>query len=322
MLKTRSVKRGSFTIAGVTTAGQAGEINYADVWQKQYGPMDAQLKPLSSDDGRYGASFYEGDHIIYIAGVAVADLTELPAGIEKHELPAAEYAVFECTLANMEATVQEAYGQWFNSSDVEPDHSAVGFEYYPPYSGSGEMRVEVYIPVKNKEAAAAISEGSTMSVFEAVANRRSIRKFKSDVMPEEALRRILQAGILAPSGMNRQPWKLYVVQGEKRAEMTARLMEGLANREKEGKNTGGARHSFEVMAQAPVTVFIFRPGQAAVWPEEVMPRYSTDVVDVQSVGAAIENMLLAAQELGVGSLWVCDVFSAGEELSNWLGEPS
>jgi len=33
-------------------------------------------------------------------------------------------------------------------------------------------------------------------------------------------------------------------------------------------------------------------------------------VDVQSIGAAIQNMLLAALELGVGSLWICDVFYA------------
>ncbi len=45
-----------------------------------------------------------------------------------------------------------------------------------------------------------------------------------------------------------------------------------------------------------------------------------DVVNIQSIGAAIQNMLLAAVELGIGSLWVCDVFYAYEELCEWLGE--
>jgi len=45
-----------------------------------------------------------------------------------------------------------------------------------------------------------------------------------------------------------------------------------------------------------------------------------DVLDIQSIGAAIQNMLLAAQELGLGSLWICDVFIAYEELCHWLGE--
>ncbi len=44
-----------------------------------------------------------------------------------------------------------------------------------------------------------------------------------------------------------------------------------------------------------------------------------DVVDIQSIGASIQNMLLAAQDLGIGSLWMCDVFYAYEELSAWLG---
>jgi nitroreductase len=45
-----------------------------------------------------------------------------------------------------------------------------------------------------------------------------------------------------------------------------------------------------------------------------------DVVDVQSIGAAIQNMLLAAQESGLGSLWMCDVFYAYKELCAWLGQ--
>ena len=44
-----------------------------------------------------------------------------------------------------------------------------------------------------------------------------------------------------------------------------------------------------------------------------------DVVDIQSVGAAIQNMLLAAQDLGLGSLWICDVFYAYEQLSSLAG---
>jgi nitroreductase len=73
------------------------------------------------------------------------------------------------------------------------------------------MRVEIYIPVKPKEPAPTRQDGASMKVFEAIANRRSIRKFKRNPVPEGDIRRILQAGILAPSGKNRQPWKFYVV---------------------------------------------------------------------------------------------------------------
>ena len=43
-------------------------------------------------------------------------------------------------------------------------------------------------------------------------------------------------------------------------------------------------------------------------------------MNVQSVGAAIQNMCLAAHALGLGSLWICDVLFAYEELTAWLGQ--
>ncbi len=159
-----------------------------------------------------------------------------------------------------------------------------------------------------------------MSVFDLISSRRSIRKYKADPIPEESLRKILQAGILAPSGNNRQTWKFYVVQGEKRAEMIDRLKEGLDNRVKEGEDIAGAKHSFDIMAEAPVTVFVFRPNRTAPWLAGSQRQHFSDVVDVQSVGACIQNMLLMAEELGIGSLWICDVFSAYQELCDWLGE--
>lgn len=42
---------------------------------------------------------------------------------------------------------------------------------------------------------------------------------------------------------------------------------------------------------------------------------------LQSTGAAIQTMLLAAQDLGLGSLWICDVLYASTEILAWLGHP-
>lgn len=161
-----------------------------------------------------------------------------------------------------------------------------------------------------------------MSVYDLISNRRSIRKFKNDPIPQDVLQKILQAGILAPSGMNRQPWNFYVVQGSRHDEMIACLNDGLEKHRIAGENVSGAKHSFEVMAHAPVNVFIYRPNRSAPWLTDSENQYYRDLVDVQSVGAAIQNMVLEAQELGIGSLWVCDVFDAFDEISQWLGESS
>lgn len=182
--------------------------------------------------------------------------------------------------------------------------------------------MEIYIPIKPKEPAPIEPVGPSLKVFEAIANRRSIRKFKSDPVPEEALRQILQAGILAPSAKNRQPWKFYVVQGEKRVEMIAHMRAGIARKESEGQDTGYAKYTLQVMEQAPVAVFVFNPCGTHPWLAHSIDQNFSDLVNIQSTGAAIQNMLLAAEELGLGSLWVCDIFSAYEELSAWLGECS
>jgi nitroreductase len=74
------------------------------------------------------------------------------------------------------------------------------------------------------------------------------------------------------------------------------------------------------MKQAPVRVFIFNPNGTYPWQKKTIGQQFQELVDIQSVGAAIENMLLTATGLGVGSLWICDVFIAYEELCQWMGK--
>ena len=160
-----------------------------------------------------------------------------------------------------------------------------------------------------------------MEVQDAIAQRRSIRRFKETPVSEEDVRAILHAATLAPSGKNRQPWRFVVVQGEaQRAEMVARMREGIAKLEAQGMETGSAKWTVEVMARAPVTVFVF--GAYATYADklETLTEGLMDIVDVQSIGAAVQNMALAALPLGLGTLWICDVFYALEELCGWLGE--
>jgi nitroreductase len=87
-------------------------------------------------------------------------------------------------------------------------------------------------------------------------------------------------------------------------------------------NVGSAKYTLKVMEQAPVTVFVFNPDGLPLSLVKSIDQHLSAVVDIQSIGAAIQNTLLAAEELGLGSLWICDVYYAYEELSTWLGEHS
>ncbi len=157
-----------------------------------------------------------------------------------------------------------------------------------------------------------------MDVMEAINNRRSIRRFRGDKLSNDVIRTILEAGIKAPSGKNKQPWEFVVVTGDKRIEMMQVMRGGIQAFKAQHGNVGSAEHSANIMEQAPATIFIFNPYGAYPWQEKTVEQQITETVDVQSVGAAIQNMILAAANLGLGSLWICDIFFAYEELCKWL----
>lgn len=160
-----------------------------------------------------------------------------------------------------------------------------------------------------------------MNTLEAIATRRSIRRFKDDPIPDQVLQAILTAATQAPSAKNRQPWRFVVVSGVKRAEMVHVMRKGIAKAKARGEDPGSSGWTADIMEQAPVTVFVFNPHGMHPWLAHSIEQMFQAVVNVQSIGAAIQNMLLAAQDLGVGSLWICDVFEAYDELCQWLGEP-
>jgi F420 biosynthesis protein FbiB-like protein len=159
-----------------------------------------------------------------------------------------------------------------------------------------------------------------LETLEAISARRSIRKFKDARVPDDVLHAVLAAATQAPSGKNRQPWRFVVVKEDKRAEMVRLMRQGIAEMKAQGQAVGSSEGTARVMEDAPVTVFVFQPEGMAPWLTRSIERMFTDLVNIQSVGAAIQNMLLAAQDLGLGSLWICDVFYAYDQLCDWLGE--
>src|SRR5512137_961901 len=142
-----------------------------------------------------------------------------------------------------------------------------------------------------------------MNTLDAIASRRSIRRFRPDPVPPELLQKVLGAALQAPSAKNKQPWRWVVVTGERRKEMAQCMRQGLAQIKARGQNTGSAEWSLKIMEQAPVTVFVLNPYGLSPWQPHSVDQMFDEVLDVQSVGAAIQTLLLAAQDQGLGSLW-------------------
>jgi nitroreductase len=123
-----------------------------------------------------------------------------------------------------------------------------------------------------------------LDVFEAIYGRRSNRKFRSNPPPKEAIEKILDAGRYAPSAGNVQPWKFIVIRNDetRRKLAYAALSQGF-------------------IAEAPVNIVV------CVDLVEARTSYGVrgeTLYCIQDTAAAIENMLLAAYALGLGTCWV------------------
>lgn len=166
-----------------------------------------------------------------------------------------------------------------------------------------------------------------MNVFDAMAERKSIRKFSEEDLPREVVEKIIEAAIIAPSAKNRQPWKFVVVTNAQKDKMMEVMEQGIQS-EKAGtglmndnrKDIPGAQHTMSIMKQAPVNIFIFNTKKDYLWENASFENKIYDIYNIQSIGAAIQNMLLAATELGVGSLWIGHIVFAYREICRWLGE--
>ncbi|HHX28602.1 MAG TPA: nitroreductase [Firmicutes bacterium] len=157
-----------------------------------------------------------------------------------------------------------------------------------------------------------------MEVMQAIADRRSIRRFEDRPVSRELIEKVLDAGIKAPSGKNKQPWRFYVLQGTKKDELVGIMERGLVQAKAEGRNTGSAENSARIMRQAPVLIMVVESDWTLAEQGGRMGR-ALNLVDIQSIGAAIQNLLLAAIDLGLGSLWICDVLHAADEMAAFLG---
>ena len=147
-----------------------------------------------------------------------------------------------------------------------------------------------------------------MDFFDVVTTQRAIRRLKTDPIPDAALRQIMDAAICAPSGGNRQGWSFLVVRdpakrarlGELYREAWGELMKvpfyaGAAKEPPDspaGKMLASARHLGEHLGEAPVLILA-----CIALDSGVQPTLTTGA----SIYPAVQNIMLAARALGIGS---------------------
>ncbi|MGI6072987.1 MAG: nitroreductase family protein [Lachnospiraceae bacterium] len=150
-----------------------------------------------------------------------------------------------------------------------------------------------------------------MELFEAIAGRRSIRKYKDTPIAEDDIRDIINAGCMAPSGTNIQPWYYVAISNPEALrelrEIAAKGAQGflpkLAERFKEHPEVIKTTMSFvSNMGNAPLVILAFLRINDAAGRRDTM---------IQSVAAGIQNMMLAAYSKGIGSCWMTALVTGG-----------
>lgn len=142
-------------------------------------------------------------------------------------------------------------------------------------------------------------------------NRRSVRQYQSRAVAREDIERILEAARWAPSPHGRQPWRFVVIT---RAETKAILAEAMGATWRQNLEMDGQAESIvnirldksrQRIDNAPVLII------PCLYLED-LDRYADEkrqvdetIMAIQSLGAAIQNMLLMAYDLGLDAGWMC-----------------
>jgi len=132
------------------------------------------------------------------------------------------------------------------------------------------------------------------SCYELIKKRRSIRKFLNKDVKMNIIYQILDAARWAPSGLNNQPWKFVIIKNSVVKE-----------------KIGNLSHYKRIFIEAPVIIPFFLDKNSIYHREK----------DIMGVGAAVENILLAAEALDLGAVWLGEILKAREEVERILDTP-
>lgn len=116
-----------------------------------------------------------------------------------------------------------------------------------------------------------------MEAYEAIVTRRSIRKYTEKPIDEQTVRKLLEAGMQAPSAVNKQPWHFVVIDDR-------RILDAIPD----------VHPHAPMLRHAPLAIVVCADPALANGPGYVP----------QDCSAATENILLAAHALGLGAVWL------------------
>lgn len=167
-----------------------------------------------------------------------------------------------------------------------------------------------------------LDENGTLA---SIHGRRSVRHFTNRPVSAENLATILEAANQAPSAHNQQSWRFLVLRGEKKHGLVE-LVNGRAG-DFPRPSSILLRMASRSITSAPVVIAVANTGELIRRGADLF-HVDKDAgcdffrtMEIQSSAAAVQNLLLAATSLGLGSVWLGILYLIKDEVLSYLGQP-
>ncbi|MDB1922346.1 nitroreductase family protein [Clostridium tertium] len=173
-----------------------------------------------------------------------------------------------------------------------------------------------------------------MTNLDFIYNRKSIRQFKDIPVKREDILEIIKAGTYAPSPKHQQNWHFVVLQNKEVIDEVANIVTKsherigqLAKNEKDFKRHMSVINYYTCFKDAPVVILVYgseyKMIEYKILKENNAPKEVLDVLlspqsAAQGIGAAVENILLAATEMGYGTCYMTGPTHAKSEIESLI----
>ncbi|MFA6832887.1 MAG: nitroreductase family protein, partial [Bacteroidaceae bacterium] len=197
--------------------------------------------------------------------------------------------------------------EWETKKDLENHMASAHFKSLIPQMGAymdKETEINTYQILTKK-----CEDKVENEVLNIIAKRKSTRNFKEEQLKEAELQAILTAGIQAPSANNDQPWHFTTIQDKK-------LINHISDKSKELMIGSGIEPLMKI-AETRINLFYHAPTIIVVSGKDDVRSALVDC------SAAIENMLIAAESINIGAVWVglAKFFFTSQEESKKIHRP-
>jgi nitroreductase len=149
-----------------------------------------------------------------------------------------------------------------------------------------------------------------METLQAIKTRKSVSKVLPDQPPRELIERLLDAAVQAPNHFRNRPWRFVVLTGKARERLGEVMARSLAKRTPE--STPAQLDAERARAlRAPVLIAV-----------GIDPSDQPKIIEVENIcagAAAVQNLLLAAHELGLGAIWRTGAAALDPAVKAFLG---